>query len=74
MKVTASPNIRTVARYSIQCRKGRHKKRATGKTTARTPFAKAIMLPLARPDVCVVTASATLPSRTRLTVTIQARH
>jgi hypothetical protein len=74
MKVTASPNIRTVARYSIRCRKRRHTVRATGKAVARTPLVKTVPLPLARPDVCVIVASATLPSATKLTVTIQARR
>jgi hypothetical protein len=73
MKVTASPNIRTVAGYSLQCRKGSVKKRGIGKVTGRTPITKAVTLPMAHPDVCVVVASATLASQTRMTVTILAR-
>jgi hypothetical protein len=72
LKVTASPNIRTVAGYSIQCRKGRKKSRGTGKVIARTPITKAVRLPLAQPASCVVIASATLPTTTKLTVTIRA--
>lgn len=72
MKVTASPNIRTVARYSINCRKGSTRKKGTAKVSARTPIVKVVTLPLARPSVCVVVASATLPSQTKLTVTILA--
>ena len=73
MKVTASPNIRTVAVYSIQCRKGRKKGRGTGKAIGRTPITKAVRLPLAQPASCVVVASATLPTTTKMTVTIRAR-
>ena len=73
MKVTASTNIRTVARYSIQCRKGRVRKKGAGKVTGRTPISKAVTLPLEHPSVCIVVASATLPSKTKLTVTILAR-
>jgi hypothetical protein len=73
MRVTASPNIRTVAGYSIQCRKGRAKKKAIGKATGRTPIIKAVTLPIAHPDLCLVVASATLARSTKLTVTILAR-
>ena len=74
MKVTALPNIRTVAGYSIQCRKGSHRKRGVGKATGRTPIIKDIALPIVHPDVCVVVASATLPTATKMTVTILARR
>ena len=74
MKVTASPNIRTAAGYSIQCRKGSRKKKGTGKATGMTPITKAVTLPLAHPARCVVVASATLPSTTKMTVTIFARR
>lgn len=73
LKVTASPNIRTVAGYSIQCRKGRTKKKGIGKAIRRTPITKAVTLPIAHPDLCIVVASATLASTTKLTVTILAR-
>lgn len=73
LKVTASPNIRTVAGYSIQCRKGSRKKRGAGKATARTPIVKAVPLPITHPAICSVVASATLPATTKLTVTILAR-
>jgi len=42
MKVTASPNIRTAAGYSIQCRKGSRKKKGTGKAAGMTPITKAV--------------------------------
>jgi hypothetical protein len=73
MKVTASPNIRTAAGYSVQCRKGSTRKKGTGKVRGRTPIVKAVILPIAHPSVCVVVASATLPRQTKLTVTILAR-
>jgi hypothetical protein len=73
MKVTASPNIRTVAGYSIQCRKGRTRKKGIGKATGRTPITKAVTLPIAHPDLCLVVGSATLATTTKLTVTILAR-
>jgi len=73
MKVTASPNIRTAAGYSIQCRTGAVKKKGIGKANGRTPITKAVTLPLAHPAVCVVVASATLPTTTKMTVTILAR-
>lgn len=73
MKVTASPSIRTVAGYSIQCRKGSRKGRGTGKAIGRTPITKAVKLPFDHPASCVVVASATLPTTTKMTVTIQAR-
>ena len=73
MKVTASPNIRTAAGYSIQCRKGSRKKKGTGKAAGMTPITKAVTLPMAHPDSCVVVASATLASTTKMTVTIRAR-
>jgi hypothetical protein len=73
MKVTASPNIRTAAGYSIQCRKGSRKKKGTGKATGTTPITKTVTLPLAHPDSCVVVASATLAATTKMTVTIRAR-
>lgn len=73
MKVTASPSVRTVAKYSIHCRKGSRKGTGAGKTIGRTPIRRAIALPLAHPAVCTVVASATLPSPTKLTVTILAR-
>jgi hypothetical protein len=73
MKVTASPNIRTVAAYTIQCRKGSRKKKGSGKATGRTPLTDAVALPMAHPGTCVVVASATLASATRMTVTILAR-
>jgi hypothetical protein len=73
MKVTASPNIRTVAAYSIQCRKGSSKKKGVGTANRGTPITKAVTLPMAQPDTCVVVASATLPSTTKMTVTILAR-
>ena len=74
MKVTASPNIRTAAGYSIRCRKGSRKKTGTGKAAGVTPITKAVTLPLAHPGSCVVVASATLPSTTKMTVTIFARR
>ena len=73
MKVTASPNIRTAAGYSIECRKGSRKKKGMGKATGMTPITKSVTLPLAHPDSCVVVASATLASTTKMTVTIRAR-
>jgi hypothetical protein len=73
MKVTATPNIRTIAGYSIQCRKGSKKKKGSGKASGRTPITKAVVMPLAHPDSCVVVASATLATRTKMTVTILAR-
>ena len=74
LKVRASPNIRTVAGYSIQCRKGRTtKKKGIGKAIGRTPITKAVTLPIAHPDLCIVVASATLTAKTKLTVTILAR-
>jgi hypothetical protein len=73
MKVTASPGVRTVARYTIQCRKGSAGKKGAGRASGRTPIVKAVTLPLAHPRVCVVVASATSASRTTLTVTILAR-
>jgi hypothetical protein len=73
LKVTASPNIRTIAVYSIQCRKGSRKKRDTGKAHGRTPITTNVVLPIARPDSCVVVASATLATTTRMTITILAR-
>ena len=73
MKVTASPRIRTVAGYSIQCSKGARKKKGSGKATGRTPITKALVLPMAHPDSCLVVASATLASTTKMTVTILAR-
>jgi hypothetical protein len=73
LKVRASPNIRTVAGYSIQCRKGRTKKKGIGKAIGLTPITKAVTLPIAHPDLCIVVASATLASTTKLTVTILAR-
>jgi hypothetical protein len=73
LKVTAAPDVRTVALYSLRCRKGSRKRKAAGKVTARTPITKSIPLPMAHPAICVVAASATLRSRTKLTVTIQAR-
>jgi len=73
MKVTASPNIRTLARYSIQCRKGTVQKKAKGKVAGLTPITKAIPLPLAHPARCVVVANARLTSKTSLTVTILSR-
>ena len=74
MKVTASPNLRTVSGYSIQCRKGSKKRRGTGKATGRTPITKAVALPIAHPDSCAVVASATLAATTKMTVTIVARR
>jgi hypothetical protein len=74
MKVTASPNIRTVGGYSIQCRKGAQKKKGVGKATGMTPITKPVVLPIAHPDRCVVVASATLASTTKMTVTILARR
>ena len=73
MKVTASPNIRTVAGYSVQCRKGSSKKKGVGKAGGRTPITKAVTLPMTHPSICVVVASATLASSTKMTVTILAR-
>jgi hypothetical protein len=73
LKVRASPNIRTVAGYSIQCRKGRTKKKGIGKATGRTPITEAVALPIAHPGLCIVVASATLAAKTKLTVTIFAR-
>jgi hypothetical protein len=73
MKVTASPSIRTVAGYSVQCRRGARRKKGSGKATGRTPITKALALPMAHPDSCLVVASATLASTTRMTVTILAR-
>ena len=73
LKVTASPSIRTVAGYSIQCRKGAKRKKGAGKANGRTPIIKAVVLPMAHPDSCVVVASATLASTTKMTVTILAR-
>jgi hypothetical protein len=73
LRVTASPNIRTVARYTIRCRKGSSKGKGAGKVTSRTPVAKAVVLPMARPGSCVVVASATLPVPAKLTLTIRAR-
>jgi hypothetical protein len=73
MKVTASPTVRAAGRYTIQCRKGSVRKKGAGKTSGRTPIVKAVTLPLAHPSVCLVVASATSASRTRLTVTILAR-
>lgn len=73
MKVTASPNIRTVAGYTIHCRKGSAKKKGAAKVSGRTPIVKAVTLPMAHPNVCVVVASATLPTQTKMTVTIRAR-
>jgi hypothetical protein len=74
MKVTASPNIRTVGGYSIQCRKAAKKKKGVGKASGMTPITKTIVLPIAHPDSCSVVASATLPTATRMTVTILARR
>ncbi len=74
MKVTASPNIRTVGGYSIQCRKGTKKKKGTGKANGMTPITKAVVLPFAHADSCVVVASATLASTTKMTVTILSRR
>ena len=74
LKVTASPNIRTVGGYSIQCRKGAKKKKGTGKANGLTPVTKAVVLPIASPDSCVVVASATLGSTTKMTVTILSRR
>jgi hypothetical protein len=73
LKVKASPNLRTVAGYSIQCRKGAKKRRGSGKVSGRTPLTEAVTLPMAHPDMCVVVASATLATTTRLTITIRAR-
>jgi len=73
MKVTASPNIRTIAGYSLQCRKGSQRKKGIGKAGGRTPIVKAVVLPITHPDTCVVVASATLGTTTKLTVTILAR-
>jgi hypothetical protein len=73
MKVAASPRIRTVAGYSIQCRKGAKRKKGAGKANGRTPIAKAVALPMPHPDSCVVVVSATLASTTKMTVTILAR-
>jgi hypothetical protein len=73
LKVTASPNIRTVAGYVIQCRKGSRKKRGVGKANGRTPISKVVVLPMAHPDSCTVVASATLAATTRMTVTVLAR-
>ena len=73
MKVTATPNIRTIAGYSIQCREGSKKKKGSGKAGGRTPITKAVVMPLAHPDSCVVVASATLATTTKMTVTILAR-
>jgi hypothetical protein len=72
MKVTASPNIRTVAGYTIQCRKGSRKKKGVGKANGRTPITKAVILPMAHPDSCVVVASATLAATTKMTLTVLA--
>jgi hypothetical protein len=73
LKVTASPNIRTVAGYSIRCRKGSRKKKGVGKANGRTPISKAVILPLAHPDSCTIVASATLAATTKLTITVLAR-
>jgi hypothetical protein len=73
MRVTASPSVRTVAKYSIHCRKGPRKGKGAGRAIGRTPITQAIALPFAHPAVCTVVASATLPSTTKLTVTILAR-
>jgi hypothetical protein len=73
LKVTASPNIRTVAGYSIRCRKGSRKKKGVGKANGRTPISKAVVLPLAHPDSCTIVASATLAATTKLTITVLAR-
>ena len=73
LKVTASPNIRTVAGYSILCRKGSRKKKGAGKANGRTPISKAVILPLAHPDSCTVVASATLAAPTKMTITVLAR-
>ena len=43
MKVTASPKIRTVAGYSIQCRKGSRKKKGTGKDRGITTEAAQVL-------------------------------
>jgi hypothetical protein len=73
MKVTASPNIKTVAHYSIKCRRGSRKGKGSGSVTRSTPIAKAVPLPIAHPARCSLVASATLPATTKLTVTILAR-
>ena len=73
MRVTASPRIRTVAGYSIQCRKGAKRRKGNGKTSGRTPITKAVVLPMAHPDSCEVVANATLAATTKMTVTILAR-
>lgn len=73
MKVTASPNIKTVARYSIHCRKGPRKGKGSGTANRSTPVVRAVPLPIAHPASCSVVASATLPTSTKLTVTILAR-
>ena len=73
LKVHAKPSIRTAVSYSIQCRKGRRRKKAAGKAAGRTPLTKAVMLPMVHPGICLVVASATLASKTTLTITILAR-
>jgi hypothetical protein len=73
LKVTASPSIRTVAGYSIRCRKGSTRRKGSGKATGRTPISKAVVLPMTHPDSCEVVASATLAATTKMTVTILAR-
>jgi hypothetical protein len=73
LKVHAKPSVRTVAGYSIRCRKGRRTKKGAGRAAGRTPMAEAVVLPMAHPDICIVVASATLPAKTTLTVTILAK-
>jgi hypothetical protein len=73
LKVTASPNIRTVAGYTIRCKKGAKMRRGVGKAVGRTPLTKAVTLPFARPASCVVVASATVTAAAKLTVTVRAR-
>ena len=73
LQVKASPNIRTVAGYTIQCKKGATKRRTVGKAVGRTPITKAVTLPLVHPASCVVVASATLTAAAKLTVTVRAR-
>jgi hypothetical protein len=74
LKVTATPNIRTVGGYTIQCRKGAKKKKGAGKANGTTPITRAVVLPIVHPDSCSVVASATLASTTKMTVTILARR
>ena len=73
LKIHAKPSVRTVASYSIRCRKGSRKRNGAGKARGRTPFTKAVPLPMAHPDICLVAASATLASKATLTGPLKVR-